>query len=38
MNIGGSAQAAGVSAKMVRHYEQIGLVPAAVRTDSGYRQ
>jgi Cu(I)-responsive transcriptional regulator len=38
MNIGEAAQAAGVSAKMIRHYEQIGLVPAAARTDSGYRQ
>lgn len=38
MNIGEAADAAGVSAKMIRHYEQIGLVPAAVRTDSGYRQ
>jgi len=38
MNIGEAAEAAGVSAKMIRHYEQIGLVPAATRTDSGYRQ
>lgn len=38
MNIGEAAEAAGVSAKMIRHYEQIGLVPAAARTDSGYRQ
>lgn len=38
MNIGQAAEAAGVSAKMIRHYEQIGLVPAATRTDSGYRQ
>lgn len=38
MNIGEAAAAAGVSAKMIRHYEQIGLVPAALRTDSGYRQ
>ena len=38
MNIGEAAAAAGVSAKMIRHYEQIGLVPAATRTDSGYRQ
>ena len=38
MNIGEAAEAAGVSAKMIRHYEQIGLVPEATRTDSGYRQ
>jgi len=38
MNIGEAASAAGVSAKMIRHYEQIGLVPSAARTESGYRQ
>ena len=38
MNIGEAADAAGVSTKMIRHYEQIGLLPAATRTDSGYRQ
>lgn len=38
MNIGEAAKAAGISAKMIRHYEQIGLVPEAERTDAGYRQ
>lgn len=38
MNIGKAAETAGVSSKMIRHYEQIGLLPAAARTESGYRQ
>ena len=37
MNIGEAAQASGVSAKMIRHYEAIGLIPAAERRDSNYR-
>jgi Cu(I)-responsive transcriptional regulator len=37
MNIGDASKASGVSVKMIRHYEAIGLLPAAVRTESGYR-
>ena len=38
MNIGQAAAASGVSAKMIRHYEVVGLMPAPKRTESGYRQ
>jgi Cu(I)-responsive transcriptional regulator len=38
VNIGDAAKFSGVSAKMVRHYESLGLLPAVARTDSGYRQ
>jgi MerR family transcriptional regulator, copper efflux regulator len=37
MNIGQASNASGVSQRMIRHYEKIGLIPAAARRDSGYR-
>ncbi|MFD1328974.1 Cu(I)-responsive transcriptional regulator [Mycoplana ramosa] len=37
MNIGEAAAATGVTAKMIRHYEAIGLIHEAGRTGSGYR-
>ena len=37
MNIGGAAKASGISAKMIRYYELIGLAPTADRTTGGYR-
>jgi MerR family gold-responsive transcriptional activator of gol and ges genes len=37
MNIGKLSKAVGISAKMIRYYEQIGLIPAVGRNNSGYR-
>lgn len=37
MNIGDAAAASGISAKMIRYYEEIGLIPRADRTASNYR-
>ena len=37
MNIGGASAASGVSAKMIRHYEAIGLLRPAARRQNSYR-
>ena len=37
MNIGQAATASGVTAKMIRHYEDLGLIKAPKRTASNYR-
>lgn len=38
VTIGEAARQSGVSAKMLRHYEAIGLLGRVTRTDGGYRQ
>lgn len=38
MNIGEVAQMSEVKSKMIRRYEEQGIIPKAGRTDSGYRQ
>lgn len=37
MNIGKASEASGVSPKMIRHYESIGLIRKVLRTEAGYR-
>lgn len=37
MNIGQASKRTGVSQRMIRHYEGIGLIPKAARLESGYR-
>jgi Cu(I)-responsive transcriptional regulator len=38
MNIGQASRASGVTTKMIRYYDEIGLVRPASRTDSNYRE
>jgi len=37
VQIGQAAQQSGVSSKMIRHYESLGLLPPIHRSDGGYR-
>lgn len=38
LTIGQAAAQSGISVRMIRHYESLGLLPATVRSASGYRQ
>jgi Cu(I)-responsive transcriptional regulator len=38
MNIGQASRASGVSTKMIRYYDEIGLVRPSARTESNYRE
>lgn len=38
MNIGEAARESGVSQRMIRHYEKLGMIPEASRQSSGYRE